>query len=623
MLINPQSSPQSVAGDGLRAKHRIVFLNSVFLMAAIVAFGMGFYRWQQSRLMGAIDVGFSLISLAALVYLKRRPHRVESVSTMAIMLAFVLFLAIYILAAYNTMRLSLFFLLSAAVFFLKGRRTGLRWLCFILVTIVVVHLVPAFKTGYSNIDIVTTCIYLVALYFIFWNYETVREEQHKALTEQELQSRIDERWRLALEGVGDAIWDWNLKSGHFACSSNYAEMLGYSAAEIGQSEDHLERLLHPQDKAGARALLTAYLAGEGTEQYVAEARLRCKDGSYKWILCRGRVMQRSSRGRPRRMVGTHVDITERKLAQEEIVKASQALRDERSLLQTILDNAPLGIWMVNAEGKVQFVNQGFCSNTGVSEAQFLAASHYSDVLPASIAENCRRSDRECFGQEAPHVSLECLRFVDGRDHLLECTKVRVRNSDGSNRGLIGLAVDVTERHEHEQQLEHVAHYDALTGVPNRVLLTDRLAQALARTKRDRGLMAVCYLDLDGFKPINDTYGHDAGDKVLVEVARRIKDTIREGDTIVRLGGDEFVVLLVGMQLSAECVGSLNRLLKAISQPITVAGQPLSISASVGVALYPEDDQDADTLLRHADQAMYVAKHKGRNCYHLFDARVDK
>jgi len=181
----------------------------------------------------------------------------------------------------------------------------------------------------------------------------------------------------------------------------------------------------------------------------------------------------------------------------------------------------------------------------------------------------------------------------------------------------------SEHLEQEKQLENIAHFDVLTGVPNRMLLADRLAQALARTKREQGLMAVCYLDLDGFKSVNDNFGHEAGDQVLVEVTRRIKETIREDDTVARLGGDEFVLLLVGLQAPEECVSSLHRLLLAINQPIQLRGKSLRISASIGVSLYPEDEQDADTLLHHADQAMYIAKQSGKNRYHLFDAKNDQ
>lgn len=616
-LFNLLSRNQSFTEHEAHLKHKVDFLNSVFLLAVVVAFGMGFYRWQYSPLMGAIDFGFSAIGMVALVYLNRHKEKVELIGAVAIGLAFLLFFAIYLLAPYNTMRLSLFFLLSAAVFYLKGRRTGLYWLGFILFAIVAVHVTPGFDTAYSHIDIVTTCLYLVALFFIFWNYEAVKEKQHKREEQHALQRVIDERWRLALEGAGDAIWDWDVRTDHFIFSKRYADMLGYTEEEIGQTTDYIRHLPHPDDKANARAELKAYLAGKGGEQYTAEVRLRCKDGRYMWILCRGRAIEHDANGRPLRMVGTYVDVTENKRIQEEILRSRQALDDERMLFQAILDNAPLSIWMSGTQGKIQFVNQGFCNATGITEERFLSAGHYSDVLPPAIAENCMQSDKECFAQEAPHLSLEWIPFVDGREHLLEITKVRLLNKDGSLKGLIGLAADVTERKEHEKRLEHIAHYDALTGVPNRVLLIDRLSQALARTRRDKRLMAVCYLDLDGFKPVNDSFGHEAGDKVLIEVARRIGETIREEDTVARLGGDEFVVLLVGLSAAEECTASLNRLLTAISRPVRIDDNSVSISASIGVALYPGDTADAETLLRHADQAMYTAKQAGKNCYHIF------
>jgi len=621
-LFDLLSLNQPYAEHELYLKHKITFLNSVFLMAAVVAFGMGFYRWQYSPLMGLIDFGFAAISGAVLYYLKLHKEKVELISTVAIVLAFLLFFAIYLLAPYNTMRLSLFFLLAAAVFYLKGRKTGLYWLFFILFSIVAAHMLSGFNTGYAHIDIITTCLYLVALFFIFWNYETVREDQYQREQEQKLQSVIAQRWQLALESAGDAIWDWDIRSNAIIFSKSYAEMLGYTEQELGGDLDFLENLKHPEDKEKSIAQLKAYLDKESSGPYVAEYRLRCKDGGYKWVLCRGRVTQRGGDGQPRRMLGTHVDITERKLVQEEILSSRQALDDERGLFQAMLDNAPLGIWMLGTDGRLRFVNNGFCNATGISEASFLSAAHYSDVLPPAVVASCMQSDKECFEQQAPHLSTEWLPFVDGREHLLEITKVRLLNKDGSIRGLIGLAADVTERKEHEKQLEHIAHYDALTGVPNRVLLADRLTQALARTKRDQGLMAVCYLDLDGFKPVNDNFGHDAGDKVLVEITRRIKHVIREDDTVARLGGDEFVVLLVGLQVPEECVGSLNRLLGAINQPIEVQGTSLHISASIGVSLYPEDEQDPDTLLRHADQAMFIAKQSGKNRYHFFDAAND-
>ncbi len=621
-LLDLLSLNQAFTQQEQHLKHKIIYLNSVFLLAALIAFGMGFYRWQISPVMGVIDFGFSGISFALLYYLKRHRDKVELISTIAISLSFALFYAIYVFAPYQTNRLSLFLLLSAAAFFLKGLRSGMLWLLFIIIAIVAAHFIPSINTGFSGIDIFTICLYLIALFLIFWNYEMLREDQFEREQEHKLQGLVDERWRLALESAGDALWDWDMRTNYGSYSKSYADMLGYTEAELGHDPNDLKLLIHPQDEPPTTAYFKAYVEGGCNGKYFSERRLRCKDGSYKWILCRGNVIERGEDGKPLRIIGTHVDITERKLVQEEILRSRQTLDEERRLFQTILDNAPLGIWMVDAKGKAQFVNQGFCNATGISEARFLAARHYADVMPQSVSASCMQSDKECFEQMEPHLSTEWLPFVDGREHLLEITKIRLLDKDGSVRGLIGLSADVTERKEHEKQLEHIAHFDALTGVPNRVLLADRMSQALARTKRDRGLMAVCYLDLDGFKPVNDTFGHEAGDKVLVEITRRIKETIREDDTVARLGGDEFVVLLVGLQVPEECVGSLHRLLEAINRPIEIQGKPLRISASIGVSLYPEDEHDPDTLLRHADQAMYIAKQSGKNRYHLFDAAND-
>lgn len=545
------------------------------------------------------------------------------IATLAIMLAFVLFFTLYLLAPYNTMRLSLFFLLLAAVFYLKGRRAGLYWLGIILFSIVIGHLVPGLETGHSHIDIVTTCLYLLAMFFIFWNYETVRAMQFKREQELELQHQVDKRWRLALESAGDAIWDWDTRNDHFHFSPSFPRMLGYAETEIGNRGSDIEPLLHPAEKEHIFTQIKNYLKGKGGEQFSVEGRLRCKDGSYLWVLCRGRATARDENGRVLRMVGTYVDISENRRIHEEILQSRRALDEERRLFRTVLDNAPLGIWMTDTRGKVELVNKSFCMAVGVSEEQFVAARHYSEILPPSIADNCLQSDRECLAQEVPHLSREWLPFVDGREHLLEITKVRVVNQDGSVRGLIGLAVDITERQAREQQMEYIAYHDTLTGMPNRVLLMDRLQQSLARAKRDQGRVAVCFLDLDGFKPVNDNYGHSAGDRVLIEVARRLDGAIREGDTVARIGGDEFVVLLVGLSSAEECASGLNRLLAAINRPIKIApDRTVVVSASIGVTLYPEDASDADGLLRHADQAMYIAKRSGKSRYHIFDPTKD-
>ena len=172
--------------------------------------------------------------------------------------------------------------------------------------------------------------------------------------------------------------------------------------------------------------------------------------------------------------------------------------------------------------------------------------------------------------------------------------------------------------QHEKELKHIAHYDLLTDIPNRVLLADRLKHSIALSKREHKILAICYLDIDDFKPINDSLGHKAGDEVLIEITRRISNILRASDTVARLGGDEFVLLLPGLDSKNECIITLNRLHEAIAQPILINEKPCTVTASIGISFFPIDDIDPDVILRNADQAMYSAKRSGKNCHHFFD-----
>ncbi|MGE5478648.1 MAG: EAL domain-containing protein [Bacteroidales bacterium] len=200
----------------------------------------------------------------------------------------------------------------------------------------------------------------------------------------------------------------------------------------------------------------------------------------------------------------------------------------------------------------------------------------------------------------------------------------VKGGDGRISHYVGIFLDISLMKRQEEALHRQAHHDALTGLPNRVLLADRMEQAIVQTRRGAKTMAVAYIDLDGFKPVNDHYGHHAGDALLVEVSRRMAVTLRGGDTVARLGGDEFVVLLQNLANTQECEVALKRLLAEISRPIPLDGiGPVEVTASIGVSLYPADDADPDTLLRHADQAMYLAKEMGRNRYCLYDPEFSR
>jgi diguanylate cyclase (GGDEF)-like protein/PAS domain S-box-containing protein len=199
----------------------------------------------------------------------------------------------------------------------------------------------------------------------------------------------------------------------------------------------------------------------------------------------------------------------------------------------------------------------------------------------------------------------------------------IRDSAGNLQHYIGVFSDISLLKAHEEELYRIAHFDLLTGVPNRRLLLDRLGLALARARRSGRSLAVCYLDLDGFKSVNDRFGHDGGDKLLVEMTKRLRLVLRTDDTLARLGGDEFVLLLTDLTGPQESQLALDRVLDVIREPVEIEGQSVAVSASVGVTIYPADEADADVLLRHADQAMYLAKETGKNSYHFFDPVHDR
>jgi len=192
------------------------------------------------------------------------------------------------------------------------------------------------------------------------------------------------------------------------------------------------------------------------------------------------------------------------------------------------------------------------------------------------------------------------------------------DSDGNLLHYVGSFSDITDSMKQQELLENLAHYDPLTHLPNRTLFIDRFNQAIKHSKRDKTLLVVCFLDLDRFKPVNDTYGHKAGDTVLVEVAHRITQCIREQDTVSRLGGDEFALLLGDIRSVEQCKQTMMRIHQTLKQAFIIDGKAVHIGASSGMTIYPHDYADPDTLLRHADQAMYLAKQAGRDQYALFD-----
>lgn len=208
------------------------------------------------------------------------------------------------------------------------------------------------------------------------------------------------------------------------------------------------------------------------------------------------------------------------------------------------------------------------------------------------------------------------------EYSIEYSASPIRNSEGYTLGCVLVFHNITEKFQLIEQISWQAGHDILTKLPNRTLLSDRIGQAIAHAERQEQLLLVCFMDLDGFKAVNDQHGHDLGDKLLIEVARRLINVVRGADTVSRLGGDEFVLLLGEISTMDEVDILLTRILEEMARPYVIGKETLAISASIGATIFPFDSNDTDTLLRHADQAMYQAKQNGRNRFHLFDSSMD-
>ena len=684
-------------------------------------------------------------------------------------------------------------------------------------------------------------------------------------------------WKLALEGSGVGVWDWDLRTGEQSHSDHWEEMLGYSAGDLDQKYQEFSTRVHPDDLALVQTAATTYLEGRSPE-YAVDFRMRCKDGSWKWILTRGMVVKRDAQGTPLRMIGTHTDISGRKQAEAELRTLNEQLLENTQWLQTTLTSISQGIIVFDPDTRVRKYNPQVCdlldipnsflatrptlrelNELQIAKNDFGPGAHrvdgrarnyvlsggegvvplrylrerqdgrtleirtqilpsggmvrtFADVTDYVQAEAARKrldlllaatqSIARVGGWERDFVSghvfwtegiyrilevspeeftpgdlnstqrfftpqaLERIRAVppaqpnattthdmelemvtgkgrpiwvrfmgttaweqghpvkrtsvlqditeqkhseiairesedrwklalestgdgvwdwyiqtgeeffskrliesygytedeiqnhpgelDKRTHPNDAAQMeqdrqahfdgltptymnehRVRCKDGTwkwvlSRGMvisrdaqgkplrmIGTHTDITDRKNSEALIRQQAFYDALTGLPNRRMLRDRLEQEIKKTRRDDQQLAILFIDLDHFKEVNDTLGHDSGDLLLVEAARRIQACVRESDTVARMGGDEFTVILSELPSTSHLEGILQKVLHAMGEVFQLGGEQVFVSASIGITMYPSDATDIESLYKNADQALYVAKGAGRNRFSFF------
>ncbi|MCA6215524.1 diguanylate cyclase [Ideonella sp. B7] len=357
---------------------------------------------------------------------------------------------------------------------------------------------------------------------------------------------------------------------------------------LGEASSHLFRLSFPllQDSGQVGPL---------------ELRLESRDGTARWISMTSTAV-RDAAGHYQMSRSVMYDITELHDARIQL----QRLNREQSAM---LDNELIGIVKVNGR-EVQWKNHVLERMFGYEHDELLGQD--IRVLYAD-EETYRRVGQEGYRglHEQGQYRTQVRMLRKNGDPMWVDLSGTVLSEDHDS---LWLMLDITEQKEHEAQVEHIAFHDALTGLPNRLLLVDRLSQAMAVDARLSRHLAVCYLDLDGFKAVNDQYGHEAGDRLLQDIARRLETCVRANDTVARIGGDEFVLLLCSLEEPASAQPVLERVVHAVSQPVDLGhGRVVQISTSVGVAFFPGHARSGSRLLALADAALYEAKHAGRNC----------
>ena len=424
------------------------------------------------------------------------------------------------------------------------------------------------------------------------------------------QAELDEQQRLAatvFEGSSDAILVTSADVRVLSANRAFERVTGYAMAEVvGQNPRFMSSGLNT-----AEFYRQMWATLQETGQWHGEILNRHKHGQlYTAELSIHAV--RSNGGVLQHYTGVLTDITELRAARERL-----------QVVASVFTHASEGIMITGPTGDIIEVNDAFCQITGFEREEAMGRN-------ASLLSSGRQGRAfydhlwQSLGTVGHWTGEIWNRRKSGEVYAEMLTINAVRSPEGDVLRYVALFSDISLQKEHESQLERIAHYDALTGLPNRVLLADRLRQAMAQAVRRSQLLALVFLDLDGFKAVNDTHGHDAGDHLLIAVARRMKDALREGDSLARMGGDEFVAVLADLGDHTMAVSVLERLRSAAAMPVAFRGQSLQVSASLGVAFYPQTvDMDAGQLMRQADQAMYQAKLAGKDRFHVFDPEPDE
>ena len=413
-----------------------------------------------------------------------------------------------------------------------------------------------------------------------------------------------ERLALVLESSDLGMWDWDIKSNETRRNPWCAKVLGCDLDKLNSDSRIWVDAIHPQDRMAVLNSIECHLKGE-SQKHSIEYRLISLSGEEHWILDTGKVVSRDRNGLPTRMCGVHSDITEQKKVQESL-----------ELAASVYNNSSEAMSVQDHSGRIITTNAAFTAITGYSQEEALEQNIrilQSNRTPISqyTEMNNAISDNGYWQGEL------WIKNKSGEEFMVWLTINTIFDQHGEVYRRVALFSDITEKKEAEHIIWKQANYDPLTGLPNRRMLLEYLNTEMLRIDRNNSHFALMFLDLDFFKEVNDTLGHDMGDLLLQETAKRLKGCIRESDVVARLGGDEFTVVLSGIESPSGVERVAQSILERIAEPYSLEDETAYISASIGITIYPDDATSIEGLLKHADQAMYAAKEQGRNRFHYF------
>ena len=411
----------------------------------------------------------------------------------------------------------------------------------------------------------------------------------------------EERLRLALNATHDGLWDWDVSKRRVFFSDGYAALLGLTPQALGDTRDDWAARLHPDDREGAMQALSI----EWTDQqYENIYRLRHADGSYRWIHSRGRLL-RDEDGQPQRFIGIASDVTQQRANEDSLRQAA-----------AVFDATQEGVLVTDPDQRIVHVNPAFSRITGYSSEEILGqrpnllnsghhdASFYQSMWNALENRGAwsgevwnRRKSGEIYPQ------WQCIRVI--------------HDEQGRLSHYVAVFSDISALKRSQHELDYLAHHDPLSNLPNRLLFTERVAHALERSKSEGLRGAVLLIDLDHFKHINESLGHNVGDALLKGVGERLLQDIPNGSTLARLGGDEFGLLSENCSAAPQAAELAQRLLRCLEAPFRFDGHELYIGASIGIGLFPGEADSVEQIMRNADSALFKAKSSGREGYAFY------